>query len=146
MLGSFAFLMKGSERNWKETCAEVHAIIDGFIDEEIEFQAKSKPQSEELETGEDSAYGYVLLKELVKKTDDRDYIRSELENIFFPARDTAAMLTSNVIFMLARRPEVWDKLRAEILAIGDVELAFEVLKSLKYVHAVINESKFLPLS
>jgi cytochrome P450 len=83
----------------------------------------------------------VLLRELVKQTDDKEYIRSELANIFFPARDTAAMLTTNVIFMVARRPEVWDKLRAEVLAIGDAELTFELLKTLKYTHAVMNESK-----
>ncbi|KAN0093726.1 cytochrome P450 alkane hydroxylase-like protein [Hyaloscypha variabilis] len=140
MLGRFAFLLKGSEKQWKKTCAEVHAIIDGFIDEEMELQAKLKTQGKELDTDGDSAYGYVLLRELVKQTDDKEYIRSELANIFFPARDTAAMLTSNVIFMVARRPEVWDKLRAEVLAIRDAELTFELLKSLKYVHAVINET------
>jgi cytochrome P450 monooxygenase len=43
--------------------------------------------------------------------------------------------------MVARRPEVWDKLRAEVLAIGDAELTFELLKTLKYTHAVMNESK-----
>jgi cytochrome P450 len=141
MLGRFAFLLKGSEKQCKKTCAEVHAIIDGYIDEEMELQAKLKTQGKELDTDGDSAYGYVLLRELVKQTDDKEYIRSELANIFFPARDTAAMLTRNVIFMVARRPEVWDKLRAEVLAIGDAELTFELLKTLKYTHAVMNESK-----
>ncbi|PMD38396.1 cytochrome P450 alkane hydroxylase-like protein [Hyaloscypha variabilis F] len=140
MLGRFAFLLKGSEKQCKKTCAEVHAIIDGYIDEEMELQAKLKTQGKELDTDGDSAYGYVLLRELVKQTDDKEYIRSELANIFFPARDTAAMLTRNVIFMVARRPEVWDKLRAEVLAIGDAELTFELLKTLKYTHAVMNET------
>lgn len=39
-------------------------------------------------------------------------------NVFFPARDTAGTLTSNIIFMLARYPEVWAKLRKEVLDIG----------------------------
>ena len=141
MLGKFAVLLKGSEKQWKKTCAEVHEIIDEFIDEEMRFQAELKSQGKEMEADENSAYGYVLLRELVKQTDDKEYIRSELENIFFPARDTAAMLTSNVIFMLARRPDVWDKLREEVLAIEDKELTFGLLKSLKYVHAVMNESE-----
>jgi cytochrome P450 len=141
MLGNLSFLMFWSAKKWKDTCAQVHEIIDGLIDEEIELQAKSKSQSKE--TDSDSAYGYILLRELVKTTQDRQYIRSQLQNIFFPARDTAGMLTGNIIFMLARRPEAWHKLRAEVLEIGNAELTFELLKLLKYVHAVINESKYL---
>ncbi|THV45096.1 hypothetical protein BGAL_0531g00060 [Botrytis galanthina] len=65
----------------------------------------------------DIPYNHVLLKELVKMTDDRRYIRDELMDVFFPARDTAGILMGNIIFMLARHPQ-----------------------SLKYVQAVINET------
>jgi hypothetical protein len=145
-IGQICFLPKDSEKQWKKICAEVHAIIDGFIDEEMELQAKLKTQGMELGTDRDSAYGYVLLRELVKQTDDKEYTRSELANIFFPPRDTAAMITSNVVFIVACRPAIWDKLRAEVLAIGDAELTFELLKTLKYTHALMNESNQLTLS
>jgi cytochrome P450 len=80
------------------------------------------------------------LKELTKLTDDRRFVRNELINVYFPARDTAGIITSNIILMLARRPHMWDKLRAEVLGIEDQKLTFELLKSLKYTHAIINES------
>lgn len=91
MLGRFKFVAV-SDKKWLATCAEVHSIIDGFIDEEIEAQSKSDNKP----TG---PYSYVLLKELVKTTDDRRFIRNEVMNVFFPARDTAAIHISNVLFM-----------------------------------------------
>ncbi|CAG8977832.1 hypothetical protein HYALB_00008998 [Hymenoscyphus albidus] len=123
------------DRKWLEKCAEVHAIIDGFIEEEMELQKREKVASESS-----TPYRYVLLRELVKITDDKLFIRNELLNIFFPARDTAGVLTGNVIFLLARHPHVWKKLRTEVLEIGQKSLSFELLKSMKYLHAVINET------
>ncbi|CAG8977703.1 hypothetical protein HYALB_00008730 [Hymenoscyphus albidus] len=131
ILGRFGFLAV-SKKKWLGTCANVHRVIDGFIDEEIEAQAKSG--------NTDAPYKYVLLRKLVKTSKDKTAIRSELMNIFFPARDTAAILTSSVFFMLARNPKVWDKLRAEVLGIGSEELTFELLKSMKYLQAVMSET------
>ncbi|PQE08550.1 cytochrome P450 protein [Rutstroemia sp. NJR-2017a BBW] len=135
MLGRFKFL--AGEKKWLAKCAEVQGIIDDLIDEEFKAQ---KAVAENQKAATDTPYNYILLKELVKTTDDRRFIRNELMNVFFPARDTAGILTSNIIFMLARYPDVWNKLRAEVLGIGDQKLTFELLKSLKYTHAVINET------
>ncbi|CAG8952679.1 hypothetical protein HYFRA_00008921, partial [Hymenoscyphus fraxineus] len=134
MLPKLILRLMPKDKKWLEKCAEVHAIIDGFIDEEIELQKTTKS------TPDSSAYSYVLLRELVKITDDKLFIRSELMNIFFPARDTAGVLTGNIIFLLARHPHVWTKLRAEVLEIGEKSISFELLKSMKYLHAVINET------
>jgi hypothetical protein len=133
MLGRFKFLV--SKGKWLETCGEVHGIIDGYIQEEIERQ-----KNVGAETEGDGTHNYVLLRELVKLTDDRLFIRNELMNIFFPARDTAGILTGNILFLLARHPDAWEKMRKEVLEIGEQDITFELLKSLKYVHGVINES------
>jgi cytochrome P450 len=139
MMGKFSF-MAGSKKKYLEKCRAVHEVIDGFIDEEVELQ-KKETSKQKTDNASASPYGYVLLKELVKVTDDRRTIRNELMNVFFPARDTAAILLSNVLFLLARHPEKWDKLRSEVVSIGDQKLTFELLKSMKYMQAVMNESK-----
>ncbi|KUJ19695.1 cytochrome P450 alkane hydroxylase-like protein, partial [Mollisia scopiformis] len=133
MMGKFSF-MAGSKKKFLAQCKEVHDIIDGFIDEEIELQ--------KFGTNIDSAgpYSYVLLKEMVRTTDDRRAIRNELMNVFFPAHDSSAIFLSNIIFLLARYPNKWDKLRAEVLGIGKQKLTFELLKSMKYMQAVMNET------
>ncbi|TEY67925.1 hypothetical protein BOTCAL_0124g00230 [Botryotinia calthae] len=84
MLGRFKFLI--GEKKWIALCEEVQGIVDELIDEEFKNQAAAVKGSE-LQT--DIPYNYVLLKELVKMTDDRRYIRDELMSVFFPARDTA---------------------------------------------------------
>ncbi|EPE24762.1 Cytochrome P450 [Glarea lozoyensis ATCC 20868] len=138
MMGKFSF-MAGSKRKYLEQCKAVHDIIDGFIDEEIELQKEMK-ENGKTNAKNGTPYSYVLLKELAKETEDRRVIRNELMNVFFPARDTAAILLSNVLFLLARHPEKWEKLRSEVLGIKDKKLTFELLKSLKYMQAVMNET------
>jgi cytochrome P450 len=133
MLGPFKFLISG--KKWLKTCKDVHGIIDGFIEE---FERQKSETVEEKGKGNS-----VLLRELVKLTDDKLFIRNELMNIFFPARDTAGILTSNILFLLARHPDVWQKLCEEALGVGEQEVTFELLKSLKYVHGVINESMYI---
>lgn len=139
ILGRLKFLAS-SENTWLESCEKVHDIIDSFIDEEVELQ-KSTPEG--LKPDTDTSYSYILLRELVKETDDKIFIRNQLMNVFFPARDSVGILAGNIIFMLARRPKIWNKVREETMAVGDQKLTFELLKSLKYTHAVINESMSL---
>ncbi|KAF7953779.1 uncharacterized protein EAE97_001178 [Botrytis byssoidea] len=94
-----------------------------------------------------SGYQHVLLKELVKKCpDDKTLIRNELMNVFFAARDSVGTVTSRMLFLLARSPEICGKLREEVAAIApEQKLTFEFLKSLKYVQAVIDESDQIEL-
>ncbi|KAF7904511.1 hypothetical protein EAF00_001845 [Botryotinia globosa] len=100
MLGRFKFLI--GEKKWFSQCVEVQGIVDELIDEEFKNQA-AVAKGSGVKT--DIPYNHVLLKELVKMTDDRQYIRDELMNVFFPARDTAGILMGNIIFMLARHPQ-----------------------------------------
>jgi hypothetical protein len=122
---------------------EIHAIIDGYIEEEIEHQKHARELGSSSDTtSEPSAYKYVLLRELIKHSDDKLYIRNELMNVFFAARDTVGTVIGNMLFLLVRHAEVWQKLRKEVAAIApQQELTFEFLKSLKYIQAVIEESK-----
>jgi len=142
MTGKFSWLI-GPDQKWLEKCAEIHAILDGYIEEEIQLQKRSKELGLDLDaTSEPSAYKYVLLRELVKKyPNDKILVRNELTNVFFAARDTTGTTTASILFLLARHPECWKKLREEVAAIAPKqELTFEFLKSLKYVQAVIEES------
>jgi hypothetical protein len=87
MMGRFSF-MAGSKNKYLAQCKEVHDIIDGFIDEEIEQQKSQSKGGGGIEPA--SPYRYMLLRELVKMTNDRRMIRNELMNIFFPARDSTS--------------------------------------------------------
>lgn len=56
-----------------------------------------------------------------------------------PGRDSTGYALSNVIHVLARRPEIYQKLREEVSSVDSEQLTFELLKSMKYTQWVINE-------
>ncbi|RAL64629.1 hypothetical protein DID88_001662 [Monilinia fructigena] len=56
-------------------------------------------------------------------------------------QDTTGIVLSNTIFLLARAPEVWSRLREEVAGIGPVEdWRSPDLKNLKLLHNCIKES------
>ena len=59
-----------------------------------------------------------------------------------PAHDAAATALTNVFFNLARHPQVWTKLRKEVLALEPVEITFENLKGLKYMQRVLTFHRY----
>jgi cytochrome P450 monooxygenase len=62
--------------------------------------------------------------------------------LFVPNNDTTSIFISNVFWNLARFPEVYAKVREEVLSIGeDAPLTYEALRSMKYLDAVLNESE-----
>lgn len=80
-----------------------------------------------------------MLDELVNVIEDIMEIRNQLINIFLPTRDAIAVALSGVLFLLARNPQVWQRLRVEVLSVKE-PLSYDVLKSLRYIKFVLNES------
>ncbi|THV54868.1 hypothetical protein BGAL_0018g00240 [Botrytis galanthina] len=133
-LGKFAFL-QSLDKSWKKARGEVYTFIDQQIDRAIE-KAK-KPSSPTNSPSPNRRL--VLLDELLKTTQDRVSLRSQLLNVFLPARDQTAIAVGNIFFNLARHPEVWNRLRNEV-SNYDGPLTYEALKQTKYAKAIVNES------
>ncbi|KAB5583416.1 cytochrome P450 [Coniochaeta sp. 2T2.1] len=108
----------------------VHGFIDGFVEKALrEHQPGAKHET------------YVLLQALVEDVKDPVQIRDELINILIAGRDTTASLISNVFFVLARRPDVWRKLKEEVRRqFGGRLPRFEEIPQCRYVRWTINES------
>ena len=81
---------------------------------------------------------------MAKEMQDPMDLRYQLLNVFQPASNATVIAVSNMIFLLARYQSVQDKLRFEIstLTSPSLPLSFELLKSMKYLRYVFNESKF----
>jgi len=84
----------------------------------------------------------TLLDHLVHQTDDFDIIRDETFNILLAGRDTTAGLTTFTITLLADHPDVFNRLRAEVLEIlgPNGKVNPENLREMKYLRAVLNET------
>lgn len=88
---------------------------------------------------------YIFMHELVKATGDPVRLRDEMLNVLIAGRDTTASLLGNMWFTLARRPDIWVKLRKEVdETLQGKRPTFEQLKEMKYLKAVMNECMQAP--
>ncbi|TVY75855.1 Cytochrome P450 monooxygenase lepH [Lachnellula suecica] len=122
-----------TDAKFRESCV----IVRGFVDKYIERARGrlSRPKVDERR--------YILVDELLKQDISGDELRSQLLNVFLAAHDTTAVLMTNTIFNLARNPEVYKNLRAEILQEKSVPLTIDGLKRFKYLQNVVTETSRL---
>lgn len=116
----------------------VHDFVDRFVERGLEIRKSYNLEKADAKEGE----RYVFINQLVKETSDPIEIRSELINILLAGRDTTASLLSNVWFILARRSDIFEKLKEEVSQLGDELPTFAQLKDLKYLRWVLNECKY----
>lgn len=125
------------DRSYGQLSQRVHAVIDQYID-----KAVAKKAERDLNVGStDTPERFIMLDALVDALQDRKDIRNQICNIFLPARDATGIGLSSVIFLVARQPRVWQKLRAEVLSVKG-PITQEILKSLNYMRFVLNESRY----
>lgn len=128
------------DAKWHASLKYVHEYVQNYVQEAVEkskLYAGSKEKSDD-----DQAERYVFLNELAKTGYSVKKIQDELLNILLAGRDTTASLLAHVWYILARRPDVFEKLRAEVMRVGTDSLTFEQIKEMKYLQHVMNESQY----
>ena len=105
----------------------VFEYVDKYIDESLSRNQNS------------GNYGNVLT-ELADAISDPKLLRDQVLHILLASRDTTASLLSNLFFMLARRPDLYRKLRQEVVdTLGNEQPAFDQLKDMTYLKWCVNE-------
>lgn len=136
-MGKFLIFMRDSE--FDKSCHIVHKFVDKIVYKVLE-QTQPKDAEKVIE-GKDDADRYVFLTEMAKATRDPKQLRDELLNILLAGRDTTASLLSVTFHVLARRPDIFKKLEAEVYELHGVKPDYETLKTMKYLKYLLNESK-----
>jgi cytochrome P450 len=121
----------------KKAIQVCHAYIERFVDEALKIRQDSDAEKT-AGSGKDK---YFFIQEVVKQTTDKERIREELINILLAGRDTTASLLSNMFFQLAKRPDIYQKLRDEIAGLEGRMPSYEELRNLKYLKWCLNECK-----
>ena len=121
------------DRQFKNDAKFVHDFVDSYVEKSLACRKVADPEKTEGR--------YVFLHELATRTQDKVQIRSELLNVLLAGRDTTASLLSNVWFEIAKRPDIWAKLQAEISCLEGEKPTFEQIKEMKYLRAVLNECR-----
>ena len=114
-------------------CERVHQYVDYFVRAKLLHRDK-KPAT----NGK-----FVLLDELAKHTTNPLEIRDETLNVLSAGRDTTASLLSWIFYFLSRYPQIFNQLRAIVLAeIGTdaSNIEFAKLRSCQYLQYCINEA------
>lgn len=122
-------------KSFRNDCALVHKFADYYVKIALSNDPEKVSDSNK----------YVFLNELAKATRDPIELRSQLLNIFLAGRDTTAGLLGYVFWVLARHPDIFNKLRATILEdFGTYDsphdISFSTLKGCSYLQYVLNET------
>ncbi|KAK8438566.1 hypothetical protein ACI3LY_001384 [Candidozyma auris] len=136
----FNFYWIASSKQFRDSVRHIHDYTNHFVNKALQL----KPEEIEARSRE----GYTFLYELVKDTRNPVDIRDQLLNIMLAGRSTTASLLSSAMSELSRHPDVWRKLREEvIMQFGTGEspeelesITFESLKKCNYLKWVINET------
>ena len=146
-------------QSWKgdrfeESCETVHELMDDIVAEYLRShyqkpfeKACADGKKEGADVSESGAKKQVLIDAIAESTLDPTELRDEVLNVLIAGRDTTGALLGNVFFMLARHPDVWDRVRAEIEETYEGRLPdFESLHNLKQVRYLLNECMYNPSS
>lgn len=123
-----------STPEFKKDCQICKSFTSSFVNLALE----RNPPGEEIKRD-----SYIFLDELTKETRDPILLRDQALNILLAGRDTTASLLSFAMRELSQHPEVYKKLRSEILtAFGTSrkDITFESLKRCTYLRHVLNET------
>ncbi|KAI0015401.1 cytochrome P450 [Xylariomycetidae sp. FL0641] len=91
-----------------------------------------------------------LVDEMARATRDRRTLRAQLQNVFTPAHDGAAVTLGNAVLHLSRRAGAWARLRAEVLLPArrrGEPVTYAQLQRYRYLKNVIREThRVTPIS
>ena len=124
-------------RQFNNDVKTVNGYVGKYVQQGLQYRNRF---IQDHEKGNSKDGRYVFIHELVKALEDPVRIRDEMLSVLLASRDTTASLLSNMWFTLARRPDIWAKLRKEVdETLRGERPTFEQLKEMKYLKAVMNE-------
>lgn len=83
---------------------------------------------------------YVFLDHVVERAKDPEVLRDQSISMLLGGTETTASLLGDLLYVLARRPEIWDKLRAEALGFTESMMNQDSVKDAIYLSYCLNES------
>ena len=115
-------------------------VVNRFIEPFVE-RALAETQ-EDIEAKENSGQKINLTDSLSQFTNDHTVLRDQLVSTLLASRDTTACTLAWLFYELAYHPDVYAKLRCEVLkTLGpNGKPSYDDLKSMKYVQYCLNES------
>ncbi|KAG9529085.1 cytochrome P450 alkane hydroxylase-like protein, partial [Aureobasidium melanogenum] len=83
---------------------------------------------------------YSFLDEMARQTQDLKKMSEEATSLMFAGKDTSSGLLGNMWYLLARHPEAWAKLLAEVDQLEGVPPTYEWIKNARYLRYCEHEA------
>ena len=120
-----------ARRRARAASDKLHRLADEILQACRADPTRGAPLVQALIAASDPATGRAL---------SDDEIRDELVVFMFAGHDTTATTLTYALWALGRHPDMQDKVRAEVVAIGDRELTPEDVPALGYTVQVLHEA------
>jgi cytochrome P450 len=140
MLGRWQGL--APKTKFQEACRQAHEYLEHYIQQSKNENEHSNEHSSTL----DDKKHRSMIQGLTEQTDNIEFIRSQILQGMMASQETTAVLISNTMFLLAKHPKEWAKLRAEISGKGKALLDFDSLSTSKIIQNILSECGFFLLS
>ncbi|GIZ40665.1 hypothetical protein CKM354_000399400 [Cercospora kikuchii] len=116
----------------------VRDYVRQWVDRAVAYR-DSLAAADKIQDSDDTAY--IFINELAKQKEvDATRIHNETLNVLLAGRDTTAGVLSHMWYILARRPDVWEKLRDEVDALQGEPPTYVKLKEMRYMRNCIKET------
>ena len=123
-----------------DACKHVHSHIRPYVERAIAISQGKKTETNEKNDFDEQEKKYVFLDHLAKETKDPKQLQDQLINILLAGRDTTASLLSWTVWVLSTRPDVFEKLRNEVIETCGIQPPdYTQMRSMKYMRSVLNE-------
>ena len=149
LLGSLAQILP--QQTFYKNVALVHSYFEQHVEKALEYR-RLMEQKEVSETGKiddvlrterEDEGRYIFLHELAKITQNKLVLRDELLSVFIGGRDTTASLLSNLFFVLARRSDLWVKVREEVESLDGALPTREQVNAMATIRNCLSECKLI---
>ncbi|KAI1460525.1 putative cytochrome P450 alkane hydroxylase [Annulohypoxylon moriforme] len=136
VVGNLALLHWDPE--YHESCRVIHEVAEKFVRKALKTKKQHalKPQSEKVDTHA----RYNLLDEFANATEDPIQLRDQIVHMLLASGDTTSNLLSFTFFILARRPDLWTKLRQDVLEHYCEPLTIDAVMKMTYLRDFLRES------
>lgn len=139
-LGLFTRLFP--HRAFFKNVKRVHNFIDQHVERAMGLHNVSNGKPE---AGNCEGDRRVFLSELSQFTNDRQFLCDEILTTFFAAFDLVAAILTNLFFVLARKPDVWELVREEVGPLDGKKPDISQLRSIQYLRFCLKECESLSL-
>lgn len=122
--------------NYNAGIRYIEKIIEPYIERALALSP------EELEEFSKKDMNFTFLHSIARFSRDAKVIRDQIFAVLLAGRDTTASTLSWAMYELAYRPEMWQKLRTEVLeCVGpDNPPSYQDLKDLQYLNHTLSET------